>query len=76
MSARQGIHKWQRLECINMAAKCIAHIHITANLKAYWLSCLCYMSSSMQSVSRVLKHFSSTCIFSVAGIFLEHVPIM
>ena len=33
-------------ERINMLAKCIVHMHITAELKAYWLSCLflCWFS--------------------------------
>ena len=25
---------------INMVAKCIVHMHITAELRAYWLSCM------------------------------------
>ena len=46
MSAKQGIHKWHRLESINMVAKCIVHMYITAKLKAYWLSCfLCHAHS-------------------------------
>ena len=28
-------HKWER---INKVGKCILHMHITAELKAYWLS--------------------------------------
>ena len=40
ISAKQGIHKWHRQESINMIVKYIVHIHISAELKAYWLSCL------------------------------------
>ena len=35
-SAKQGIHKWSQMK-INMVAKCIVHMHITIELKAYWL---------------------------------------
>ena len=40
MSAKQRIHKWHRWQSINMVAKSIGHIHIIAELKVYWLSCL------------------------------------
>ena len=38
MSAKQGINKWYRSESINMVAKCIFNMHITAELRGYWLS--------------------------------------
>ena len=34
MSAKQGIHKWSLVERLNMVAKCIAHMYITAELNA------------------------------------------
>ena len=33
-------NKWQRSESINMGVKCIVYMHITAEVKAYCLSCL------------------------------------
>ena len=36
MSVKQGVHKWYRLESINVVAKSIIHMYITAELKAYW----------------------------------------
>ena len=39
MSAKQGTHQWHRCENINIVAKCIVHMHITAEVKACWLSC-------------------------------------
>ena len=39
MSAKQGIHKKYQQESINNVAKSIGHMHNTAELKAYWLSC-------------------------------------
>ena len=41
VSAKQRIHKCSVMTKKDMVAKCIVHIHITAELKAYWLTCLC-----------------------------------
>ena len=38
MHAKQRIHKWSLRT--NMAVKYILHMHITAEVKAYWLICL------------------------------------
>ena len=38
MSAKQGIHKEDWWESINMVSKSRIQIHVTAELKAYWLS--------------------------------------
>ena len=38
MSVKKGIHKWHEGESINMVAKCIVHVCIIAELKAYLLS--------------------------------------
>ena len=36
MSAKQGIYKWHRWESINIFAKCIVHMYITAELKVWY----------------------------------------
>ena len=40
MSTKQGMHKWSSKRRINMVPKCISLMDITAELKAYRLSCL------------------------------------
>ena len=35
MFAKQRIHKWHRGESVNIVAKCIVCMHITAELKTY-----------------------------------------
>ena len=49
MSAREGIHKWS-LMIKNIVSKCIVHIHITSELKAYLLVMFSLMCSNVGSV--------------------------
>ena len=54
-----------------MAVKCIVHMHITADLKAYWLACLTCICSNVEFISNVAY------IYNVAGIFSkEHMSLM
>ena len=52
MSAKQGIHKWSLMLKINMVVKCLEHMHITADFKAYWATCFTYACSDVESICR------------------------
>ena len=54
-----------------MVAKCIVHMNITAELKAYWVTCFTYPCSNVESKCGLQEWCSGTYICHVAGIFLR-----
>ena len=56
MFAKQGIHT----ERINMVIKCIVHMHITAELKAYWLLVVVWNNCCISEIAWHKLFFTNT----------------
>ena len=76
MSAKHRICKFSMMimykyDCqvqrINMVAKCIVYMYIAAQLKAYWLTCLC---TNVRSVCALQEQCSGTYMFNLAAIYV------
>ena len=67
MSTKEGIHTRSLIKKINMVPKHIVYMHITTELKAYWLTCcplqlnLCFPYNGLEMYVFYLQPEKNNC---------------
>ena len=71
MSAKQGKHKWSLTIKINYGCKCIVHMYITAEFKAYWLTCFFLLLSA--EMLALYVGYGSSAVGHICTMWQAHV---